>query len=245
MIGYNGTGKTQLLANLAFIAAETGVGAGRSSPEADHGRIVSNSIGTFSGVITVSYSAFDTFALPGVGENASQRLEETGSDFGYSYIGLRSLLDVKPTSDVIEGEEYELKSPAELVRDFRTALQRVLRKDRSEALTAVLSVLLLEPSFERGGLDLDSFANADSAAQVFSALSTGHKIVMNVAVNLIANLQPRTLVLIDEPESHLHPPLIAALLSAIGVALERFDSLAITATHSPVVIQEIPGRHRL
>jgi len=47
-------------------------------------------------------------------------------------------------------------------------------------------------------------------------------------------------VLFDEPESHLHPPLLAALLKSIRIILERTDSFCLLATHSPVVLQETP-----
>ena len=57
----------------------------------------------------------------------------------------------------------------------------------------------------------------------------------------VAALQQRSLVLIDEPEAHLHPPLLAALMKGIGIALEAHGSYAVIATHSPVVLQEIAG----
>jgi hypothetical protein len=77
---------------------------------------------------------------------------------------------------------------------------------------------------------------------VFDQFSTGHKIVLNIAINLCAHLERRSLVLIDEPEMHLHPPLLAALLRAMSTALDRHDSFGVVATHSPVVLQEVPRR---
>ena len=75
----------------------------------------------------------------------------------------------------------------------------------------------------------------------FALLSTGHKISVNIIVQLVGCLQQGSLVLIDEPESHLHPPLLAALIKGIGTALEAHNSYAVIATHSPVVLQEIPS----
>ena len=74
-------------------------------------------------------------------------------------------------------------------------------------------------------------------------MSTGHKISVNIVVQLVSVLQQRSLVLIDEPESHLHPPLLAALMRGISIALEARRSYAVIATHSPVVLQEIAGRY--
>ena len=64
---------------------------------------------------------------------------------------------------------------------------------------------------------------------------------INIIAQLVAALQQRSLVLIDEPESHLHPPLLAALMKGIGIALEAHKSYTVIATHSPVVLQEIAG----
>jgi predicted ATP-binding protein involved in virulence len=52
-----------------------------------------------------------------------------------------------------------------------------------------------------------------------------------------------TLVLIDEPETHLHPPLLAAFLRGVRTCLERLDAYAIVSTHSPVVLQETPSQY--
>ena len=51
------------------------------------------------------------------------------------------------------------------------------------------------------------------------------------------------MVLVDEPETHLHPPLLAAFLKSVRACLEAFDGYAIIATHSPVVLQETPAKY--
>ena len=53
-------------------------------------------------------------------------------------------------------------------------------------------------------------------------------------------MNEKTLVLFDEPESHLQPPLLAALIRSLGQLLRARNAVAIIATHSPVVLQEIP-----
>lgn len=46
--------------------------------------------------------------------------------------------------------------------------------------------------------------------------------------------------MLDEPESHLHPPLLSAFTRALSQLLQDRNGLAIIATHSPVVLQEVP-----
>ena len=48
------------------------------------------------------------------------------------------------------------------------------------------------------------------------------------------------MVLIDEPEAHLHPPLLSAFTRTLSDLLIDTNSVAIIATHSPVVLQEVP-----
>jgi predicted ATP-binding protein involved in virulence len=53
-------------------------------------------------------------------------------------------------------------------------------------------------------------------------------------------VEEKTLVLIDEPEAHLHPPLLSAFVRALSELLINRNGVAIIATHSPVVLQEVP-----
>ena len=69
--------------------------------------------------------------------------------------------------------------------------------------------------------------------------------MVKIVVELIAHMGESgpTLVLLDEPETHLHPPLLSAFLKSVRLCLERFDGYAVVATHSPVVLQENPSRY--
>jgi hypothetical protein len=60
------------------------------------------------------------------------------------------------------------------------------------------------------------------------------------AAQLVEFVEERSLVLIDEPEGHLHPPLLAAFVRALSDLLTNRNGVAIIATHSPVVLQEVP-----
>ncbi|MFP6734883.1 MAG: AAA family ATPase [Rhodospirillales bacterium] len=60
-------------------------------------------------------------------------------------------------------------------------------------------------------------------------------------MTLVENVDEKTLVLIDEPEAHLHPPLLAAFVRALSDLLINRNGVAIIATHSPVVLQEVPS----
>ena len=225
LIGYNGTGKTQLLVNLAWVSRGDLTERDENESILKYGRITPKNI-RFGRVITVSYSAFDTFDLP--------MPSNPNAHFGYTYCGLRQF-------DEDGDERYGLKAPEEIVEEVEAALERVNTTGRKESLSEALQPLRDEPSFKRAGYELDLLGRRSRWYQEFAQLSSGHKMAVNVIVQLVAFLQRGSLVLIDEPESHLHPPLLAALMKGVNIALEKHKSYAVIATHSPVVLQEVAG----
>ncbi len=244
LIGYNGTGKTKLLSNLATVTS----GYGYRRKEALLEKRAGGFVGTpppFKSVIVVSYSAFDTFVIPGQTEIEKTRLQEEGDIFGYVYCGLRERED-EANDDGTEELTYRLKTPQEIEAEFLTSLKRVREAERLDALLEVIRPLLTDASFQRIGLtQLYSDQWDDDIEGLFHDLSSGHKIVLKIAVELTAHMDDKhpTLVLIDEPETHLHPPLLAALLKSVRVCLDYFNGYAVIATHSPVVLQETPSRY--
>lgn len=80
------------------------------------------------------------------------------------------------------------------------------------------------------------------ARRLFKKLSSGHAIVLLTVTRLVELVDERTLVLLDEPEGHLHPPLLASFVRCLSDLLIRRNGVAIVATHSPVVLQEVLGR---
>ena len=65
---------------------------------------------------------------------------------------------------------------------------------------------------------------------------------MGILLRAAAFLRPGALLLMDLPESHLHPSLLGGLVRDLQWVLEERRSMAIIATCSPVVLQEVPGR---
>ena len=62
-------------------------------------------------------------------------------------------------------------------------------------------------------------------------LSSGHKIVLLTMTRLVELVSERTLVLIDEPEAHLHPPLAASFVRALsGLLAHRNEVTSLLPT---------------
>ena len=89
-------------------------------------------------------------------------------------------------------------------------------------------------------LDMEVDEALSHARKLVDRMSSGHSIVLLTISKLIDTVEEKTLVLMDEPESHLHPPLLSAFTRALSELLQDRNAVAIVATHSPVVLQEVP-----
>ena len=99
-----------------------------------------------------------------------------------------------------------------------------------------------DPLFARVNITqiLDNSLNRKSIIKLFNKLSSGHSIILLTITKLVEKIEEKTLVLLDEPEAHLHPPLQSAFIRALSDLLINRNAVAIIATHSPVIVQEVP-----
>lgn len=73
--------------------------------------------------------------------------------------------------------------------------------------------------------------------------SSGQLHLFMLLAQVFAHANLNTLFVIDEPEVHLHPKAIMDFLDILGSILSTFDSYAIIATHSPLIIREMRGHN--
>ncbi|MEE3046006.1 MAG: AAA family ATPase [Pseudomonadota bacterium] len=213
-VGANGTGKTQVLANLAI--ALTGAveqpGSTQAREKIEKASGLVSPTPSFYSVIAISFNAFDDFEIPSLVNST----EEYSVNSRYTYCGIRY-------------ENDRIKTQREL-KDVLMFEIRELTKERGKTLYHSMRNVLGEKIAEQ----LVLFQIFDS----YDALSSGQRICANILTHLVSELQEQSLVLIDEPETHLHPALMTRLLSEISSLLEKYNSFAITATHSPLLAQQ-------
>lgn len=228
LIGRNGVGKTYLLGGMARSLIGTTANAAR-------GRDVDGEFSTtdeISNVVSVSFSAFDPFLA--LDEEATSR-----NFIKYAYVGLKSS-DASSSGNVRDSDQ--------IARDFASALEACLKDSRRERWRRAILTLNADPNFRDADLlrlaHLDSGEGDDvegEAIGAFADLSSGHSIVLLMVTRLAEKVSEKTLVLLDEPEAHLHPPLLSAFVRALSDLLRDRNGVAIVATHSPVVLQEVPA----
>ena len=79
--------------------------------------------------------------------------------------------------------------------------------------------------------------------QSFNELSSGQKFIFATTIQLASCITRNSLILIDEPENHLHPPLLSLFINVLSIIAKENNSMLIVATHSPIVLQEIFSNH--
>lgn len=228
IIGRNGVGKTTILNSMIEAITKRGASAGKFETTNIFQVVEIDSL-YFSGLVSVSFSAFDPFSPPP---------EQADPELGprYSYIGLK---------DYADDSGALLKPLNALHQEFLTGLRDCFR-DASKRLRWLNAIRTLESDENFSEMKLTALAELtsedlnDRALLLMKDMSSGHAIVLLTITKLVEKVEEKTLVLIDEPESHLHPPLLSALTRALSELLFSRNGVAIIATHSPVVLQEIP-----
>jgi hypothetical protein len=218
LIGRNGVGKTSIM-HAMVLGVATGLIEVVQAAELT-ANVVPN-------VVLVSFSAFDE--LPTIPVPSSK----------FTYIGLHHADD-----------PHRLKTRFELSEEFAKSLATARVGARRERWLQVIRTL----SYAESGFlddfsgDLESLLAEGSeerfyeeAIQLFMPLSSGHKIALLTLTRLIEEVTERTVVFIDEPEAHLQPPLLSAFVRALSDFLSDRNGMAVVATHSPVVLQEVPA----
>jgi predicted ATPase len=168
-----------------------------------------------SQVIAVSYSAFDTFTRP---YYPYRRVN-------YVYCGLR---------DAAGRVDMDLA-----MKSFDEALQSIREQHREPQWTRLL---------QESGL-LQEFPEPERITQLplqqeewLQHQSSGQKVLLLIIARVLANIRQGSILLVDELETHLHPLMLSGMMRLLHLLLLEFRSYAIVATHSPIVLQEIPAR---
>jgi hypothetical protein len=76
-----------------------------------------------------------------------------------------------------------------------------------------------------------------------SIMSSGQLHIFNLLTFIYAHIHLTSLLVIDEPEVHMHPQIIVSFMSMLGIILNQFSSFAIIATHSPLIVREMVGQN--
>ena len=237
LTGRNGVGKTHLLNGMTRALVSSGTSIEKDGAfwfKASDFDFLSEAKETFANLVSVTFSAFDDFLSIYEAPNAQQAI------IGYTNVGLRKQVSHDEEQLVITQDIESLSS------DFAESARICSRGVRRNRWNRALKTLETDSLFRE--IEIANFAEIvgeetfiEEMKKIYKRLSSGHKIVLLSITKLVELVEERSLVLMDEPEAHLHPPLLSAFVRALSDLLTDRNGVAIIATHSPVVIQEVPA----
>ena len=226
IIGSNGTGKTTLIKQMIRSLCK-----GNNQEGMFNYSGFNNEEGVFENIICISYSPFDDYS----------EIEECNKNC--KFIGIRKEYDSKGYEDGY-GEISLLEDTSNnFLNSLENCLKDLTKKDDIKEIIEMLETEcnFLSANYELN-LNVDDLKPDDLGAveKAFEQLSAGHKVVLSIITRCIDELVEKSVMFIDEPENHLHPPLLSSLIRGISKMLIKRNGVAIVSTHSPIVLQEIP-----
>jgi predicted ATPase len=222
LVGNNASGKSQILSNLALTLSGMEI--------EKQGKVEKQAEDYFFGDIhVVSYSPFDTFKdISQLNNGKFSKSSIKSGMLPYNFYGIRKLVSIDGKNEVL------LKSHTEISKEIRTGYNKIHVQNRRDVYLNVLkqclgwSVVKNDPK---------------SVIDNFNSYSSGQKILVKMITDLLSSVKEDDLILIDEPESYLHPQGVSNFYHCIVKILKETKSFCIMATHSPIIVQETPSKY--
>ncbi|MFS1069764.1 ATP-dependent nuclease [Enterococcus casseliflavus] len=226
IIGRNGVGKSHILNKMINSILNNGNDFNFDTSYEDN---------FFSNILSVNFSTF---------ENKEIFENNTDKAKGHKYYHLSSSSESKETF------EYHNSKMEKIIVDGMDALfiesLKACFSKKPKRWRECIEILYSDPIFKSLNI-IDLYSNylydndfLRVTHNLFNKLSSGHKIVILTLTKLVELSEEKTLIIMDEPEMHLHPPLLGSFIRSLSYLLNNVNGVAILATHSPIILQETP-----
>lgn len=234
VIGANGVGKTRLLLALAQAARRGDLKVARADFET-----AADAVAPVSDILSFTYESAlwagfrrsgATVVSLGVGAREWKRLT----------VAVRELARAQTRGFAIPAYAQVLKSivdPTHLFVPIAGPIRRwgmEINGKYYESLPVFADVEADVIGHIEAGREIIAFSPERGQYQ----LSSGQRSLMLLVAQLFLHGE-RAVVLVDEPENHLHPQYVTLLMRTLRETLVAMESRAIVVTHSPFVVREL------
>lgn len=223
LIGKNGAGKTQLLSQLV------------NDIHSKNWQKFNSQELIFSKIFTISYSIFDRFKIPA-----------PNAEFNYVYCGLKkeenNFFSHREIEEMIKQSFNKLVKRSDLNNKWYKIFLSFIEKSQLDLIIKHKEIIT---GWSYDEIREENEIIAGGWEEFFKTLSSGQSIMLNVMSKLLSEIRYDSLILFDEPETHLHPNAISELISVIFDIVNQFESFCIISTHSPIIIQQMRAENVL
>lgn len=210
IIGENGVGKTQFISTLPMAIY-------KKDKDCFYPHIP-----IFSKIIAISNCPYDSFEIP-----------VSNQEFGYVYCGISKKKHGVKTIITDQELKHGLFNALRFIRARGVKMISKIRKILSNLFTDEELAMLF--TGDEKGLSI----RLDRIDELCDRLSSGQNAMLYQFCNVVAHIRLDSIILFDEPETHMHPNAITMIMAALHQLLEEFESYCIIVTHSPLVIREV------
>ncbi|MCB6184217.1 ATP-binding protein [Leeia sp. TBRC 13508] len=262
LVGQNGTGKSRLLREFILAVGNSAASDETVPPFIDNFESTArDDLFKFDGqdysrVIAISSDAESNFPTAVRSDSRFEyyliNLHRSEIREGGTNISTRLLVDLMRASDLIgQNSRWQIFQKALYgyinISDIYLPLLDDVNHGRAitlDGLKWVSAATLLsigeQSSLELFGmLDLSREVTFISEGKEISP-SSGERMYFRFALNLLSFIDSGYVLVIDEPETHLHPNLVCDFMNLLYDVLTPTNSIALIATHSAYVIREVP-----
>lgn len=213
IIGNNGVGKTFLLRNLvqALYFEETNKFQGK--------------LPLFDNLFVISSSKYDKY-------KTEDREIECDDTFHITSLENTTPKDLIEDLKGISSRKKTIHSRA-YVEVFHDLLKNCIG-EQTDCLFSYKDEELANGTFYH-----QPYIDTNRLTEAYDLLSSGQIHILHMMTSLFSHIHMSSLVVIDEPEVHLHPKALIEFMDALQQTMVLFDSFAIIATHSPLIVREI------
>ena len=213
VIGENGVGKTQMLSDMLKDLTED------NNENFSHKPLLRN-------ILVLCSSEFDAY------KNINK---------GSSNYNVRRLSVVQDDDTVAKLEDSILtiidRGTFLANGDMLAVWQHYIELLKKEMGKEAEQILIVPPKTEENKYPRP-YLNKKYLEELVEHMSTGQLQVFTLITHVCAYIHLNSLVVLDEPEIHLHPRLMTEFFVCLGGLLSFFKSYALVPTHSPLVIRE-------
>lgn len=210
IIGENGVGKTSLIKQILH-SLVTDDNSNFTTPRP-----------LFSSVLMISYSPFDLYRIDTQGKPPF---------INYEYSGLMKDKELMfSVEDQVNTLEENIKTIYRRRYSFAKKWEELINKViPQESVTKYIT--------EGDGNDVE--VNKEGLLNLCMNASSGETMYLYSISAIMAKIRSDSLIIMDEPEQHLHPRAITSLMHSLYNILEEYESYGLISTHSPYVIREL------